>query len=119
MSALRVDEAELDRLASRFGEREQRDPERYPAENIADLQAAGIVAAPFSAPLGGRDWSLPDAVIAVEAIAARSPSTALVLSMPLGLAGIYALGPGAAPEQHRAAWAEQIERVASQYAEGL
>jgi alkylation response protein AidB-like acyl-CoA dehydrogenase len=35
--------------------------------------------------------------------------------MPLGLAGVYALGEGAAPPQHRAIWADQIDRVAADY----
>jgi alkylation response protein AidB-like acyl-CoA dehydrogenase len=57
-------------------------------------------------------------VAAVEAVAAASPATALLLSMPLGLAGWCAVGPEAAPQEHRAAWAEQIERVAADYRAG-
>jgi alkylation response protein AidB-like acyl-CoA dehydrogenase len=38
--------------------------------------------------------------------------------MPLGLAGVYALGPDVAPPEHRTAWAEQIDRVSADYRVG-
>ncbi len=107
--------ASVEEIARRFAERDAADPEHYPQENVADLAEAGIVRGPFPKSLGGRDWTLSDSVAAVETVAAASPSTALVVSMPLGLAGVYGLGAEAAPVAQRAVWADQIERVAADY----
>jgi alkylation response protein AidB-like acyl-CoA dehydrogenase len=109
---------EIAALAERFAAREALDPERFPAENIADLQTAGLLLAPLAPAHGGRGARLPEMVRAVELTAAASPSTALLLTMPLGLAGIYGLGPDVAPEEHRAGWAAQIDRVAADYKQG-
>ncbi len=54
-----------------------------------------------------------------EALASASPSTALLASMPLGLAGIYGLGVDVAPDAARDAWSDQIDRVAADYRKGL
>ena len=105
-------------LAPRLASRDIADPERYPAENIADLVNAGMVRAPFPVALGGTGCTLVDAVDAVEAIASASPSTALLAAMPIGLAGAYSAGPDAAPPAHRRAWVEQIARVAADYRAG-
>jgi isovaleryl-CoA dehydrogenase len=105
-------------LASTLAAREAVDPEHYSAESVADLYRAGVPGAPFPAALGGMGAALPEVVAAVEAVAAASPSTALLLSMPLGLAGVYAVGPDVAPAEYRAAWAEQIEQVAADYRAG-
>jgi len=104
-------------LAERLGEREAANPEVYPADNIRDLFDAGIVQAAFPGSHGGSGWSLVDCCDAVEVIASHSASTALLLSMPLGLGGICGLGPGIAPSAHRDAWAEQTARIAADYAE--
>lgn len=108
----------LDGLLARIGERDLADPERYPAESLAELHAAGILRAPFSAALGGSGATLVESTAAIEAIARVSPSTALLASMPLGLAGVFAVGPDAAPPEHRAAWARQIEWAAAEYRKG-
>ena len=105
-------------LAPRLAEREAADPDRYPAENVAELIAAGVLRAPFPHELGGEGCELLDAVRAVEEIAAASPSLALLTAMPLGLAGVYALGADVAPPAHRDAWAGQIDRVAARYRDG-
>jgi alkylation response protein AidB-like acyl-CoA dehydrogenase len=105
-------------LLPRIAEREARDPESYPSENIAALMAGGVISAPFPAGLGGNGASLVEAVEAVEAVAAVSGSTALIMSMPLGLAGVYGLGVDIAPKAYRATWAEQIETVAANYRAG-
>jgi alkylation response protein AidB-like acyl-CoA dehydrogenase len=110
--------ATLEDVLPAIAERERTDPETYPAPSIAALYEAGVISAPLPLELGGGGWRLPDAVRAVEALSAASPSTALVASMPLGLAGIYGLGPEAAPRAHRAAWAGQIDRVAEDYRQG-
>lgn len=105
-------------LAPGFATRDAADPERYPAENIADLQRAGVLVAPFPPSLGGQSAPLDELALVVERVAAASPSTALLLAMPLGLASIYGVGPEGAPEPHRAAWAAQIEQVAAEYRAG-
>ncbi len=106
-------------LLSTIGERERLDPDRYPHESIKALYDAGVIIAPLRAEPRGAEWRLPDSVQAIEALASVSPSTALIASMPLGLAGIYGLGPGIAPEAARAAWSDQIERVAADFRKGL
>ncbi|RPI52788.1 MAG: acyl-CoA dehydrogenase [Acidobacteria bacterium] len=105
-------------LAPRLASRDAADSEHYPAENIADLVGAGVIRAPFPVAAGGAGCTLVDAVDAVEVIASASPSTALLASMPIGLAGVYATGPNAAPPEHRRSWAEQIEQVAADYRAG-
>jgi len=106
-------------LTRRFAEREQIDGDGFPAANIEEMKRLGLFGAPFQPEFGGRGASLPDMVRAVELVAAASPSTALLLTMPLGLAGIYALGPEIAPAEHRAAWSKQIDRVAADYRNGV
>jgi alkylation response protein AidB-like acyl-CoA dehydrogenase len=105
-------------LATRLAGRDAADAEAYPAENVADLVSAGVIRAPFPAGVGGEGCTLLDAVDAVEVIASASPSTALLAAMPIGLAGIHAIGPDAAPAAHRRTWAEQIDRVAADYRAG-
>lgn len=105
-------------LTPAFAARDEADPERYPSENVADLYAAGVPGAPFAAPLGGCDATLREAVGVVEEVAHASPSTALLLAMPLGLAGAYAGGPEVAPPEHRASWTNQTERVAADFRAG-
>jgi alkylation response protein AidB-like acyl-CoA dehydrogenase len=92
-----LDIAEIAALSATFAERDAADSETYPAANITDLKAASLLGAAFSPAIGGRGWTLPDAVRALEVVAAGSPSTALVWAMPLGLSGVYALGAEAAP----------------------
>lgn len=110
--------ANLQAVLPSIAERERAEPETFPAASIAALYDAGVIAAPFPPELGGRSASLPDMVAAVEAIATASPSAALIACMPLGLAGIYGLGPDIAPEKYRAAFAQQSERVAADYRHG-
>jgi alkylation response protein AidB-like acyl-CoA dehydrogenase len=107
--------AKLEALLPSIAEREHAEPEAFPAASIDALYDAGVIAAPFPPEHGGSSGSLSEMVAAVEALAAASPSTALVAVMPLGLAGIYGLGAGIAPEAHRARFAEQIERVSADY----
>jgi alkylation response protein AidB-like acyl-CoA dehydrogenase len=105
-------------LAPALAVRETADPEAYPAENIADLQRAGVLRAPFAPDLGGQGAALSEMVEVLEAVAAASPSTALMVSMPLGLAGVYSIGPDVAPDAHRVAWCARVERVAADYRAG-
>lgn len=109
----------LDDVLAGIADRERLDPTSYPEASIEALYDAGIIAAPFRAELGGLGWGLADSVRAIEAIASVSPSTALIACMPLGLAGIYALGADVAPEPARPAWSDQIDRVAADYRKGL
>jgi alkylation response protein AidB-like acyl-CoA dehydrogenase len=105
-------------LSPALAERESADPERYPAENIRALADAAVLRAPFPVALGGEHCTPLDAVDAVELIAAASPSTALLVSMPLGLAAIFAIEPHVVPTSHRREWAEQVEHVAARYRAG-
>lgn len=106
-------------LAPRLAEREAAAPDRYPAENIADLVAAGVIRAPFPTSVGGSGCALVDAVDAIESIAAASPSTALLTAMPMGLAGVYSVGPDVAPDEYRRAWSDQIDHVAAEFRAGV
>ncbi|MGH2607701.1 MAG: acyl-CoA dehydrogenase family protein [Tepidiformaceae bacterium] len=109
----------LDDVLPAIADRERAEPETFPAASVASLYESGVVLGPLPVAVGGSGWRLADAVRATEAIAAASPSTALIASMPLGLAGIYGLGASAAPEVHRRVWSEQIDRVAADYRAGL
>lgn len=109
---------DLAALLREFAERESRDGETYPSENVTALHKAGILLAPFGVGLGGEAASLSDGVRAIEAIAGVSPSTALIAAMPLGLAGVFATGPEAAPPEHRDTWTAQIESAAAAYRAG-
>src|SRR5690606_11729262 len=97
-------------------EREARDPEAYPAETISDLLRLGVHAGPFAQENGGHGWSAVDAVDITERLATASPSAALMITMPMGLAGIIASDAAAVPDGSRAAWHEQLERIAAHYA---
>lgn len=105
-------------LAPVMAARDAADAENYPAENISALVQAGVLTAPFPASLGGQGTHLPELARIVEGVAAASPSTALLLAMPLGLAAIYGLGPGIAPDDRQAGFAAQSEQVAAEYRAG-
>ena len=105
-------------LAQRCAEREARAPDDFSTENFEDVKRSGLLNAPFTPALGGRGIGLPDAVRVAETLAASSPSVALLAVMPLGLAGIYALGPDVAPEPHRTVWTEQVDTVAAEFRAG-
>jgi alkylation response protein AidB-like acyl-CoA dehydrogenase len=101
-----------------IGRRHLAAPDAYPASSIEVLQQAGALAAPFPKALGGRAASLLEMVEAVRAIAAVCPSTALLVSMPMGLAGALSGGAEVAPDMHEKTAAEQLERVAADYGAG-
>jgi alkylation response protein AidB-like acyl-CoA dehydrogenase len=105
-------------LGERFAERESREPDRYPEQNLADLKQLGVLTAPFPPNLGGCAADLPALVRLTETLAEASASTALIVTMPVGLAGIYALGGEIAPDEDRATWLAQRERVAGEYRSG-
>lgn len=108
----------LDEILPVIREREGREPETYPAQTIADLYAIGLPRAPFSVGLGGMGGSLRNSVEAVEILASVSPAAALLISMPLSLAGFVVAGTVAAPAAHRAVCAAQLEQVAADYQAG-
>ncbi|MDQ2644536.1 MAG: acyl-CoA/acyl-ACP dehydrogenase [Myxococcota bacterium] len=105
----------LEEVLQQIAAHEQRHPEEYPGDSIQALFEAGVIPGPFSKEAGGRGLGLSDAVRAVEAIAAVSPSVALIASMPLGLAGVIAAAGEVAPDAQRAAFREQTARVAADY----
>jgi isovaleryl-CoA dehydrogenase len=111
--------ARLDAILPAVREREASEPEAFPARTIADLYAIGLPQAPFAVSLGGADGSLRDSVEAIEKLASVSPAAALLISMPLSLAGFVVSGPVAAPAAHRAVCAAQAEQVAADYRAGL
>jgi alkylation response protein AidB-like acyl-CoA dehydrogenase len=72
-----------------------------------------------SAPaLGGAGVALRDAVEIVEAIAEACPTTALLASMPLGLAGAIAAGAEVASPSYRDLAFGQVEEIAAEYRAG-
>jgi len=92
--------------------------EAYPAANVAQLVSAGVFAAPLPAALGGAGTPLREAVEIIEAIAQACPGTALLTSMPLGLAGVVATAPDVAPAGHRDAARAQLDEMAAGYRAG-
>jgi alkylation response protein AidB-like acyl-CoA dehydrogenase len=108
----------LGELAAGFGARDSAAPDDYPAENIADIKRSGALMAPFPRHMGGADATLLDATKMTEAVAKQSPGTALMLSMPLGLAAMYAMPGEIVPEQHGARWNEQAETIAAEFRAG-
>jgi alkylation response protein AidB-like acyl-CoA dehydrogenase len=99
-----------------FAERDARDPDRYPGENVADLFALGVLAAPFPLAQGGGGATLEQAVRLVETIALASPSTALLAAMPIGLAAATAAAASLASASSKLAATSQLERIAADYA---
>jgi alkylation response protein AidB-like acyl-CoA dehydrogenase len=87
----------------------------YPAANVAKLVAARVFGAPFAEALGGRGITLREGVEIVETIAEACPSTALLTSMALGLAGVVAAGVDLAPPLYRDAAFAQREEMAANY----
>jgi alkylation response protein AidB-like acyl-CoA dehydrogenase len=98
--------------------READAPESFPAQSVADLYGIGLPYAPFPVALGGVGGSLRDGVEMIERLATVSPSVALLVTMPLTLAGFLAAGSLVAPAAHRTACAGQVEQVAADYRAG-
>jgi alkylation response protein AidB-like acyl-CoA dehydrogenase len=90
----------------------------YPAANVAKLVEAHVFGSPFARSLGGAEVSVYEAVEIVQAIAEACPSTALLASMPLGLAGGLTTAGTTAPPAHREATGRQVEHVAAEYRAG-
>ena len=108
---------DLNPLLPELAARAAAQPDAYPAQDVDVLGRFGAFGAPFPKELGGRASSLVDMVRAVEAIASAAPSTALLASMPMGLAGVIA-SPEGVPSEHRAEWDAQVERIAGEYRAG-
>jgi alkylation response protein AidB-like acyl-CoA dehydrogenase len=109
---------DLPTLLPKLAEREAADPEAYPAESMRDLYAARIPLAPLPLTLGGEGASCRQATEAIELLATASPSLALMLSMPLGLAGLLAMDVSGKNAEANAAWRDEIERIAADYRAG-
>jgi alkylation response protein AidB-like acyl-CoA dehydrogenase len=111
-------EAEIRSAGDRFEAREAADPDRYPAESVAELVALGLFSAPFPRELGGLGLDLPRAVAVLSALSETSPSLGLLASMPVGLAGVLATSAPALPEAVRPTFLEQVSRVAGDFGAG-
>jgi alkylation response protein AidB-like acyl-CoA dehydrogenase len=109
---------DLSQIVAPFAARDAAAPDDYPAENIADIKRSGLLMAPFPQHVGGAAVSLLDAVKITETVAKHSPGTALMLSMPLGLAVMYGMPIELIPERDRARWSGQVESVASDFRAG-
>lgn len=105
-------------VAGAFAERDACDIDAYPSVNMDELRRAGVLSAPFATERGGCGASVAEMVEATRIIAAASPSTALIASMPMGLAGIFALPATIAPDEHQARWREEVQEVADEYRAG-
>ena len=117
-SAATAVSARLDEILDAVRDREAGDPESFPARTVGDLYAIGVPTTPFPVALGGAGGSLRDSVEMVERLAAASPAAALLISMPVTLAGFVVAGAAVAPAAHRAACAAQVEQVAADYRAG-
>jgi alkylation response protein AidB-like acyl-CoA dehydrogenase len=106
--------ADLEPLLPGILAREAADPEGYPEQTVRDLFAAGLPQAPFAATDGGRGATLREAATAIELLASASPSAALIIAMPMGLAGVLASDP-AVLGADAAAFIVQRERIADDY----
>src|SRR5262245_47361148 len=115
----RMSAIDLDSVLRTIGERERTGSDTYPEASVRAMYEAGVVGAPFPGELGGAGWRLVDSVLAIESLAAVSPSTALIVSMPLGLAGVCYAAGAVAPDDRRSAWREQLERMAGDYRKAL
>jgi alkylation response protein AidB-like acyl-CoA dehydrogenase len=111
-------EADVAEIALRAGERERADAESYPGETIRELYDSGFISAPFATADGGSDWSCLDTTKAIEALAAQSPSAALLAAMPAGFAGITAAVGELVPEPSRADWGEQLAVISDDFRVG-
>lgn len=105
-------------LANAITERDAADSETYPEQNVTDLYEAGVIRAPFSPEHGGVSATLADACRITELVAAVSPSAALIIAMPLGLAGVYSCLDNVVPAEHRASWQAQVDRAAAEFRAG-
>ena len=101
-------------LGGDIAAREAEDPDRYPDESVRELIAAGALSMPFPRELGGLGASLAEATELLLAVAEASPSLALLVSMPLGLAGVLAGADPAVAEPYKAAFAGQRARIADE-----
>ncbi len=109
---------EVRSLARSIQARENANPDRYPAESIADLVELGVFRAPFPADAGGCDLPLLQAIEVLMALGEASGSVALLTAMPMGLAGVLAGAKGIVPENEFVRFDEQFYRISSEYKAG-
>ncbi len=112
---MKVRAGDIADLGPAFARRDQAQVDSYPQDNVADLQTAGVFGAPFGPALGGAGWDTLESTMAVEELAAWSPSTALLAAMPLGLAGAFASDDGVVPGDYRGRWLDEQQWLAGQY----
>jgi len=93
-------------------------PAEYPAKSMTAAIEFGVHGGPFPVAAGGHDWSLVQACERVEQLAAANPSVALMLAMPMGLAGVLRVPEELVPAVHARAFHEQLDHIASDYRAG-
>lgn len=108
----------FDELLAILAADDLRNPDEYPAQSMQAALAFGAHAGPFPGVLGGHGWTLTDATAAVERLAAANPSVALMLSMPIGLAGVLNVDAGLVPSEHLATFHAGREAIAAGYRSG-
>src|SRR3954453_16093913 len=118
-TAITLSGIDLDSVLRAIGDRERAGSDAYPEASVHAMYDTGVVRAPFPTELGGAGWRLADSVLAIESLAGVSPSTALIVSMPLGLAGVCAAAGAVAPDPRRSDWRAQLERMAADYRKAL
>ncbi|GMU39306.1 MAG: hypothetical protein AMXMBFR23_01720 [Chloroflexota bacterium] len=109
---------EVGELAVRAAEREGADSEPYPAATVRELFDSGLIRAPFPELEGGSGWNCLDATNAIEILASRSPSAALIAAMPVGIAGVVAGSSPVVPAASRAGWDKQAASIAADFRDG-
>ena len=94
------------------------DGSAFPVDCFDRVKRSGLALAPLPREAGGHACSLLDAVRLTEATARVSPSLALLLSMPLGLAGVHAIDGDAVPPRHQRAWRDAVGALAARFRDG-
>jgi alkylation response protein AidB-like acyl-CoA dehydrogenase len=98
--------------------RAEGDEGAFPVECFARVKRSGLALAPFAREAGGQACSLSHAVRLTEAAARMSPSLALLLAMPLGLAGVHAIDADCVPPAHARTWHDAVDELTARYRAG-
>ncbi len=100
-------------VAEAWAERERATPDWLDPANIEAVKRSGMLAWPLAAEHGGRGCTAEETTRLVESLARVSPSMALLLAMPLGLAGLHGVGPDGAPSERQREWMDRVDAFAA------